>query len=109
MIVILVSAPMIDLVVTFTAEVWMYHGKSAWFFVTLPKDESEQIKFFNSHKRRGCGSVRVKATIGETSLSTSIFPDSKAGAYLLPVKADVRKKEKIAACDKIRITLVVTA
>jgi Domain of unknown function (DUF1905) len=100
---------MIDLDVTFTAEVWMYHGKSAWFFVTLPKDESEQIKFFNNHKRRGWGSVRVKATIGETSWSTSIFPDSKAGAYLLPVKADVRKKEKIAAGDSVAVTLSVIA
>jgi hypothetical protein len=96
---------MIDLDVTFTAEVWMYHGKSAWFFVTLPKDESEQIKFFNNHKRRGWGSVRVKATVGETSWSTSIFPDSKAGAYLLPVKSDIRKKEKIVAGDSVSVRI----
>lgn len=96
-----------ELVINFTAEVWMYHGKSAWFFVTLPKDESEQIKFFNNHKRRGWGSVRVKVTIGETSWSTSIFPDSKAGAYLLPVKAEVRKKERIAAGDNATVKLVV--
>lgn len=95
-----------DLEFTFSGKIWMYHGKSAWFFVTLPKDESEQIKFFNNHKRRGWGSVRVKATIGETSWSASIFPDSKAGAYLLPVKADVRKKEKIAAGDKIIIKIL---
>lgn len=100
---------MIDLTITFTAELWMYQGKGAWFFITLPKEESEQIKFFNSHKRRGWGSVRVKATIGQTSWSTSIFPDSKAGAYLLPVKADVRKKEKIAAGNSVVVTLSVIA
>jgi len=98
---------LIDLDVTFTAEIWMYQGKSAWFFVTLPKDESEQIKFFNNHKRRGWGSVRVKATIGKTSWSTSIFPDSKAGAYLLPVKSDIRKKEKIAAGDSVSVRILI--
>lgn len=97
-----------DLEFTFSGKIWMYQGKSAWFFVTLPKDESEQIKFFNNHKRRGWGSVRVKATIGETSWSTSIFPDSKAGAYLLPVKSDIRKKEKIAAGDSFSVKVRVS-
>jgi hypothetical protein len=98
-----------DLEFTFSGNIWMYQGKAAWFFVTLPKDDSEQIKFFNNHKRRGWRSVRVKAAIGETAWRTSLFPDSKAGAYLLPVKADIRKKEKIKAGDKVSITLVVTA
>lgn len=96
---------MSDLDLTFTAKLWVYSGKSAWFFVTLPKTASEQIKFFTNHKRRGWGSVRVKATIGETSWNTSIFPDSKAGAYLLPVKAEVRKKEKIAAGGSVSVRI----
>ena len=100
---------MIDINFTFTSNLWMYQGKGAWFFITLPKEESEQIKFVNSHYRRGWGSVRVKAKIGKTEWSTSIFPDSKAGAYLLPVKADVRKKEKITNGDKVKVTLEVFA
>jgi len=82
---------MIDLSFTFTSELWMYQGKGAWFFVTLPTSESEKIKFFNQG-RRGWGSVRAMVTIGKTKWQTSIFPDSKAGAYLLPIKADIRKK-----------------
>jgi hypothetical protein len=98
---------MIELAFLFTAELWAYPGKSAWFFVTLPKNESEQIKFLNNHKRRGWGSVPVKARIGETAWSTSIFPDSKAGAYLIPVKADVRKKERITAGDLVTVSVSV--
>ena len=74
----------------------------------MPKDKSEEIKFFseNMHeKRRGWGAVRVLVTVGNTSWETSIFPDSKRGAYLLPVKADVRKKEKFTAGDKVTVKL----
>ena len=97
---------MTDLNFTFTSEIWVYQGKAAWFFVTLPMEESRQIKFFNSHnKRRGWGAVRVKARIGKTEWQTSIFPDSKAGAYILPVKSEIRKKEKITAGNNIVVEL----
>jgi hypothetical protein len=51
--------------------------------------------------------VPVKATIGKTSWRTSIFPDSKSGSYVLPVKAGVRKKEKLEEGDTVALTLEV--
>jgi hypothetical protein len=39
--------------------------------------------------------------IGKTLWSTSIFPDKKAGEYLLPLKAQVRKKEGLVAGDVV--------
>lgn len=97
-----------DIDFTFTAELWEYKGKGAWHFATLPPDESAQIKFFHPRKM-GWGSVRVKVRIGNTEWTTSVFPDSKTGAYVLPVKADVRKKEKIVAGDNVKIKLEVLA
>jgi len=94
-----------DLNLTFSAELWMYHGKGAGHFLTLPEEDSEQIKFLSSQERRGWGSVRVTASIGQTTWKTSVFPDTKAGAYLLPVKAEVRKKEKIEASNLVTVTL----
>lgn len=99
---------MIDLHFTFTAQLWMYQGKGAWFFITLPQEDSAQIKFFHQ-KRRGWGSVRVKAQIGTTVWETSIFPDSKANAYILPVKAEVRKREKLVAGDAVTVKVNITA
>jgi hypothetical protein len=100
---------MIDLSFTFTSECWLWHGgKAAWHFITLPQNKSEEIKFFdeNMHeKRRGWGAVRVLATIGNTSWETSIFPHSKISAYILPVKASVRKAEKIAAGNEVEVNL----
>ena len=71
----------------------MYHGKGAWHFITLPEEDSEQIKFLSSQERRGWGSVRVTASIGQTTWKTSVFPDTKAGAYLLPVNRVLALKE----------------
>ena len=96
---------MSDLNLSFTAKLWMYQGQGAWFFVTLPKKESAVIKHLSSSKRRGWGSVPVRARIGKTTWKTSIFPDSKAGAYLLPVKADIRKKENLGADSKVKVEL----
>jgi Domain of unknown function (DUF1905) len=84
----------------FTSQLWKYSGESAWHFVTLPLDVSARIKFLQSG-RRGFGSVRVLATIGKSTFETSIFPDSKSGCYLLPVKASIRKAEKIGHGDAV--------
>lgn len=96
---------MSDLVVSFRAKLWMYQGKGAWYFVTLPKEESAMIRHLTASPRRGWGAVPVRARIGETKWKTSIFPDSKAGAYLLPVKADIRGKEKLAAESTVSVHL----
>ncbi|MFN5588481.1 MAG: DUF1905 domain-containing protein [Holosporales bacterium] len=96
---------MIDMDFTFSSELWMYSGKGAWFFITVPQDVSAQIKFFTEHHRRGWGSVGVSATIGNTRWQTSIFPDATRGAYLLPVKAAVRKKENIGVGSRVSVIL----
>jgi hypothetical protein len=81
-------------IVRFRAKTWLYQGPAPWMFVTLPKGASARIREAFGHGR-GFGSVRVKARVGETSWATSIFPDKKSGAYLLPLKKEVRKAESI--------------
>ena len=90
--------------IEFTAPLWLWTGKGAWHFMTVPVDHAGLIRMAVP-RRAGFGSVRVKARIGDTSWSTSIFPDSKAGTYLLPVKADVRKAEALSPGDTITVTL----
>ncbi len=93
---------------TFKANVWIYPGTSAnWHFVTLPKKESELLRERFGGMKRGWGSLPVTVTIGSSQWQTSIFPDTKAGAYLLPLKSAVRKKEDIAAGDIINLQLEV--
>jgi hypothetical protein len=92
---------------SFKAQMWLYPGPAAWHFITLPKDVSGRIKKTFAEMAKSWGSLPVKAIIGKTSWETSIFPDTKADAYLLPVKAAVRKKEGIAAGDTVNIAVSV--
>lgn len=100
---------MIDLSFNFTATCWLWQAeKAAWHFVTLPKEKSEEISFFNENmslKKRGWGSVRVVVTIGDTEWKTSIFPQAKEGTYILPIKAEVRKQEKILEGNIVHVAL----
>jgi hypothetical protein len=86
--------------ISLTSPLWKYSGESAWHFITLPADVSARIKFLQSG-RREFGSVRVLVTIGKSTFETSVFPDSKSGCYLLPVKASIRKAEKIGHGDAV--------
>lgn len=88
--------------------VWLYPGMAGWHFASVPQEISEDIKQHFGDRKRGWGSLPVLATIGTTNWKTSIFPDKKAGRYLLPLKADVRKKEKISADDKIQLSLEIS-
>jgi hypothetical protein len=74
----------------FSAELWEYTGMGAWFFVTVPADISKEIRVITEGPRRGFGSVRVTVKSGDAQWNTSIFPDAKAGAYLLPIKKQIR-------------------
>ena len=51
------------------------------------------------------GSVRVTARIGKSRWQTSLFPDSKAGAYLLPVKKSVREAENMRDGSRAAVSL----
>jgi len=93
---------------TFTASLWIYPGETAsWHFITVPKKESHDVRTNFPGPKRGWGSIPVVAKIGKTTWNTSIFPDSKSGTYLLPVKAQVRNKEGLQDGDKITLKLKV--
>ena len=89
----------------FRGEVWLYPGMAGWHFISLPVERSAEIKGRGILMRRGFGAVKVAITIGKTSWRTSIFPDKKSGQYVLPVKAEVRKKEEIAAGDAVSVAV----
>lgn len=64
----------------------------------------DEIRAHGLADRRGFGSVRVEARLGDVVWRTSLFP-LKDGGYILPVKAEVRRKAGIAAGDEVTVTL----
>ncbi|KGN29771.1 hypothetical protein N802_11350 [Knoellia sinensis KCTC 19936] len=88
----------------FTAPLWQWDAKDGWFFVTLPNDAADQIAELPG-SGRGFGSVRVRVTVGDTSWSTSVFPDTSQGSYVLPMKKAVRSAEGLAEGDDVDVAL----
>lgn len=81
---------------------WLWPGEQgAWHFTHVDKKQSALIKERYKGPRRGFGGIRVRVTLGKTKWETSIFPDSRSGTYLLPLKASVRRAEGISEGDAI--------
>lgn len=89
----------------FDAEVWLWEGEAAWHFLTVPADVSDDIEARSTGRQRGFGSVRVRVTVGATTWKTSVFPDSKRRAYVLPVKKEVRRAEGLAVGSRVSVAL----
>ena len=88
-----------------TAPLWLWTGESgSWHFVTVPEAQSDEIRAHCLAIMRGFKSARVEARINGVAWRTSVFPQ-KSGGYILPVKADVRRKAEIAAGDQVTVTL----
>ncbi len=93
-------------VITVSGPVWLWSGgQGSWHFFTVPEGEATEIRAHSfGSTRRGFGSVRVEAAIDDVSWRTSLFPQ-KSGGYILPIKADVRRRAGIAAGDDIVVKL----
>lgn len=96
------------------ATLWIWSSPEApasWHFLTIDGEAAEAIRAtalmrrLEGEQRRGWGSIRVTATIGDTSWQTSVFPSKDSGGYLLPVKAAVRKSERLTAGDEVTVRL----
>ena len=98
--------------ITVTAPIWLWtEGKGSWHFLAVPADEAVEIKAHSFGTRRGFGSARVEATINPSTSSgqavtwrTSVFPQ-KSGGYILPIKADVRRRAGVSAGDEVVCSL----
>ncbi len=90
----------------FEAEVWVSGGEGGWHFLTLPREVGDGLKALRG-PARNFGSMPVSAGIGDTVWKTSLFPDRRLGTFLLPVKADVRRRQGLRVGDSVRATIEV--
>ena len=89
----------------FDAELWEYTGQAAWVFVTVPTGHSADIAAIPRLPRPGFGSIRVSVTLGGSTWLPSIFPDTKSGTFLLPVKKAIRARERVEPGDVVGVSL----
>ena len=89
----------------FSTELWLHSG-GRWVMLTVPEDESDEIHDIAPNPG-GFGSVRVEVQIGESRWKTSVFPSSKTGCFVLPIKKPVRKAEAIDVGDEVDVALTI--
>ncbi|CAM3561323.1 DUF1905 domain-containing protein [Smaragdicoccus niigatensis] len=91
---------------TFESELFLWQGDaSSWTFLRIPLDVADAIRDEQFGPRKGFGSVKVLATIGDSQWSTSVFPEKESGSFLLPVKKQVRTAERVAGGDPVTVRL----
>lgn len=91
----------------FSAALWQWQGKASWCFASLPEEIADEIDEQFGQLAAGFGSIRVEVTVGRTTWRTSVFPDTKRGTLILPVKKDVRRREAVDIGDSVEFALAV--
>jgi hypothetical protein len=90
----------------FCGEVWFWKGPSPWHFVTVPEEDCADLEETSAFVSYGWGMIPVTARIGATEWTTSLFP--KDGRYVVPLKADVRRAERVEVGDTVTVALSVS-
>jgi hypothetical protein len=88
----------------FEGIVRLWAANDKFHLLPLPKDISAEIFEISDGLTAGFGSLKVEARIGAVVWRSSIFPDTKAGIFELPLKAEVRKQNgltvgSVANCE----------
>jgi hypothetical protein len=89
----------------FTGKIWFWRGPAPWFFVTVPEEQSNNLKAISTIVSYGWGVIPVHVRIGKTGFQTSLFP--KDDRYLVPIKTTVRQAESLQEGDTVTVRLEV--
>ena len=89
----------------FNGDIWYWRGPAPFYFVTVPEEESRDIKFISNEVTYGWGVIPVRVQIGSTEWTTSLFP--KGDLYAVPIKASVRKAEHLEEGGTVTLRLIV--
>jgi hypothetical protein len=93
------------MLIEFKDKIWYWRGPAPWYFLTVPEEQSEDLKAILGLVTYGWGMIPVVVRIGKTEWQTSLFP--KDGRYIVPIKASVRKAENLEAGDEATIRVEV--
>lgn len=87
----------------FETELFRWEARrDLWVFARLPMDVSDEIRL-QPHPPAGFGSVKVFVTLGASRWSTSVFPESADGSYVVAIKGSVRRAEGVGLGDRVRL------
>lgn len=88
----------------FTGEIIEWRGPAPFLFVRTPDSVTEEIKGISRQVTYGWGCLPATLTVGKTTVKTALFP--REGAYMVPIKVAVQKRERVGLGDEVRLILV---
>ena len=88
--------------IEFSGALVEWRGPSPYFFVPLPPDEADLVDEVKADVVYW-GVVPVRARIGGTDFTTSMFP--REDTWFLPVKDAVRRAEGLRLGDEVGVRL----
>ena len=86
-----------------SGEIIHWRGPSPYHFVVVPEEQSAAIEAASRIVSYGWGCIPVRARIGRTDFTTSLFP--KGDLYVVPIKVAVRRAEDLELGDRVAIHL----
>ena len=88
--------------IEFSGALVEWRGPAPYHFVPLPLDAADLVDEVKAEVVYW-GVVPVRARIGETDFTTSMFP--REGTWFLPVKDAVRRAEEVELGDVVEVRL----
>jgi len=89
----------------FAGEIVEWRGPAPFLFVRVPTELSAQIHEIARSVTYGWGVIPVRARLGASEYTTSLFP--KDGAYLVPIKVAVQRAENVGLGDHVQLRLLI--
>jgi hypothetical protein len=93
--------------IRFSTPVIEWRGPAPFYFAAVPEEHAGEIRYAARLASYGWGCVPVTCRIGDLEFTTSLIP--RAGSYLVPLKAEVRRKSPMVIGDVIILTLEISA
>ena len=91
--------------IEFKDKIWFWHGPAPFYFVTVPAEQSSDLKVISGLVSYGWGMIPAHVRIGSSQWKTALF--AKDGRYIVPLKMSIRKAEDLDVGDEVTVFLEV--
>jgi hypothetical protein len=91
--------------IEFDGAIWFWKGPAPWYFVTVPAEQCRDLRALSGLVTYGWGMIPAQVRIGKTEWTTSLWP--KDDRYIVPIKASVRRAEKLVEGGRVTVRLEV--
>jgi hypothetical protein len=91
--------------VSFSADLFEWRGPAPFYWLALPPDACAYVRAEAADASYGWGAIPVRVCVGRTEWETSLLP--RDGGYVLPVRKDVRTRERLGDGDEVAVAMSV--